>query len=133
MKDVYTNTGELFMRRQTDANQSAVNWGNEATTFQTYLLAHMNGQRCTVAEGCLVKFATGAKVISIADVTVTPTGSSALDAVAVTLSAPKIGNFKIVIAPNSVDPTGPATRYSTMFGLTGNEEVAELESILKTK
>jgi prepilin-type N-terminal cleavage/methylation domain-containing protein len=134
VKDIFHNTGELFLRRQNDPNLPDVAWGNEAATYQAYMMSHMTGQPCDAAEGCLMKFATGGRIISVADESVTPIGSGApVNAVVVTLDTPKTDEFKVVIAPPAADPTGPATRYSTMFGITGNEEVAEVEAMLKTQ
>ena len=136
VQEAFANTGELFMRRQSDSNIAAVTWGGEAATFQTYIATHLNAPACTDGS-CIARFPSGARIISVNDVSIRPVGSAVnVNGLSVTLNAPKISsNFSLVIVPPVVDPTGLATRYSTRYGVTGlaADEIPEIDSILKTQ
>lgn len=138
VSEVFANTGELFMRRQADSNFNPVVWNNnsEAAIFTGYIQTHLNAPACTDGS-CIAKFPSGAEIISVSDATVRPLGAGAdVNAVVVEMKVPKVSdNFKLVIVPPASDPTGTATRYSTMYGITGVEDtkVAEVEEILKTE
>lgn len=141
VKEIVTNTGELFFKRQADSTVARVNWNaDEAAVFSNYILTHMNGTPS--AGGTFpIQFASGSQILSVRNSTVPMAGGGNVKAVIVRATVPKISRaFDIVIVGSPVaggvatDRNFVSNRYTTKYGVTGetNDINKEVDRILKT-